>query len=169
VPEANPYKPPAATVRDPPRPPRSPTFAILVGIGIDLGGALASSAVVATLYTLMLVAQGRSVMEFDPRQTWFGVVGVLTGGACSFLGGYVCARLVRRNERRVTAMMATIVMASSVALALSVALQIDALSMLSWTWSIARLVATFLLVLAGGELGRRRNLVDVRTGAATAV
>src|SRR6185503_18516783 len=97
VPQENPYKPPVATVRDLPRPPRSPTFAVIVGIGIYYGGTIVSNVVVAMLYTSMRVAQGGSVEEFDPRVPWFGIAGFITGGACSFLAGYVCARLVRRK------------------------------------------------------------------------
>jgi hypothetical protein len=39
----------------------------------------------------------------------------------------------------------------------------------SWAWGVVQLVMTFLLVVGGGELGRRRNLADAhRVRAATA-
>ena len=165
MPQENPYKPPVATVRDLPRPPRSPTFAVIVGIGIYYGGTIVSNVVVAMLYTSMRVAQGGSVEEFDPRVPWFGIAGFITGGACSFLAGYVCARLVRRKERRVTVIVASLNVAASVALALGVTLLMDTLSWLSLIGTAVRLVAVFLLVLAGGELGRRRNLANARDAA----
>jgi hypothetical protein len=49
-----------------------------------------------------------------------------------------------------------------VALALVVALQSAPLSILSLGWSTVRLALSFLLVIAGGELGRRRNLANAR-------
>jgi predicted MFS family arabinose efflux permease len=118
------------------------------------------------LFALVLVAQGRDAEQFDPRQPMFGFIGFFTGGACSLLGGYVCARLARRNERRVTAIMASLSAAVPVALVLVVALQHAVLPVLSLGWSAVRLALMFLLAIAGGELGRRRNLTDARNTAA---
>ena len=144
---------------------------MLAGIGVHLGGTLVSSVVVAMLFSVMFAAQGRDFEEFDPRHPAFGIAVFFTGGVFSLLGGYVCARMVRRNERRVTAIMASFVMAATVALALVVAFQSASLPALSWGWSAVRLAVTVLLVIAGAELGRRRNLADARktsAGAATA-
>jgi peptidoglycan/LPS O-acetylase OafA/YrhL len=156
----NPYRPPTAPVRDPLPPGRSPTLAVLAGIGISLVGTLISSVVVAAFFSLMLAAQDRDIEEFDPRQPAFGIVVFFAGGAFSLLGGYVCARMVRRNERRVTGIMASLGMAVTAALALVVAVQSASLPAISWGWSAVRLVVTGLLVVAGGELGRRRNLAN---------
>jgi peptidoglycan/LPS O-acetylase OafA/YrhL len=158
----NPYRPPTAPVRDPPPTARSPVLAVLAGIGVNLGGTLVSSVVVAMLFSFMLIAQGRNGEEFDPRQPAFGIVVSLIGGIFSLLAGYVCARIVRRNERRTTAIMASLSAAASVALVLVVAFQSESLSAVSWGWSTVRLMVTLLLAIAGGELGRRSNLASAR-------
>jgi hypothetical protein len=58
--------------------------------------------------------------------------------------------------------MASLSAAASVALALVVAFQSESMSPLSWGRSTVRLMVTFLLAIAGGELGRRRNLAGAR-------
>jgi peptidoglycan/LPS O-acetylase OafA/YrhL len=149
-------------VRDPlpaPRPPRSAIVAVVAGLGVDLGGTLVSSVIVAVLYTLALVVFGGD--PFGPNQPALGIVGFFTGGGFSFLGGYVCARIVRRNERRVTVIMASISTTAGLLMALLSAWAAGA-APTSWGWRAIELAATFLLVTAGGELGRRRNGADAR-------
>lgn len=165
--QENPYRPPAAAVRDQPAPPRSPFIAILAGAAIDLGGSLLSGLLVGIVYAVMLAANGtgaeqiRSTLtEPDPSSAYF-IVNTIIGYAFSLLGGYVCARLVRRREGSVTGILAAI---SGVA-----GLALGGATQFGWQAVIFFTVVQVACVLLGGELGRRRNLTDARKpDAATA-
>jgi MFS family permease len=102
---------------------------------------------------------GRTLTELDPSSGYFVFSSVL-GFGFSLLGGYVCARMARRDERRLSVVLAVLVEAIGFVLgAATLGVALNALM----------LVLTFVTVMAGGELGRRRNLADARkTGAATA-
>jgi hypothetical protein len=77
--------------------------------------------------------------------------------ACVFsvLGGYVCARVARRNERRVTVVLAV--------------LMVIGLSMTAGASAVLVQALTFASVMAGGLFGRYRNVVERRTPAAAMV
>jgi hypothetical protein len=167
----NPYKPPAATVRDPPRPPRaprSPVVGVLTGLAIDVGGTIVAGIVLGIVYAVVLAARGMgpeqiqtTLTDVDPSSGFFLLSGVV-GLGLSVLGGYVCARMVRRDERRLAAIMGGLSAASGVAL--------GAVTLVTWL-SVGLLVVSFAAVMAGGELGRRRNVADARnadSGVATA-
>lgn len=163
MPAQNPYKPPAAALRDPPRPPRSPFVAILAGLGVDIGGTTLAGIVIGIVYSVILAARGQNpeqivadLTSVDPSSGFF-IFNSIVGGAFSLLGGYVCARLVRRDERRFTAIMA----ASSVGIGIALGG-----TRLSVGLNAAMLVLTFASVMAGGELGRRRNVADARKASA---
>jgi hypothetical protein len=165
----NPYKPPAAAVRDParpPRPPRSQVVAVLAGLGVDIGGSLVVGIVIGIVQAATLSARGMDprqiqteMTELDPSSAYF-FLNSLVGLGFSMLGGYVCARMARRDERRLTAIMAgvnSVLGLSLGGLRLGVAL------------NVLMIVLTFASTMSGGQLGRRRNLADAReTGAATA-
>jgi hypothetical protein len=162
----NPYNPPAAAVRDPPRPPRSPVVAVLAGLAVDIGGTTLAGIVLGIVYAATLAARGMdpgqigtAITELDPDSGFF-IVNTVIGLGFSALGGYVCARMARRNERRLTAMMAGLVVAIGFAMG-SARLGVGLNALM--------LVLTFAVVIGAGELGRRRNLADApKTSAATA-
>jgi hypothetical protein len=165
VPAENPYRPPKARVQDAPAPPRSAVVGVLVGLAVDVGGTIVAGIVLGIVYAVMLAARGMgpeqiqtTLTEIDPRSGYFLVSGIV-GLGFSLLGGYVCARLVRRDERRVTAIMGGLSALSGVALGGSAI----------GGWLNAAMVAvTFAAVVAGGELGRRRNLALASKAGATA-
>ena len=165
APMDNPYKPTATSLKEPPPQPRSPILAVLVGLVVDLGGTTIASIVLATLYAATLAGRGmpveqitEAVTEFDPA-SGYGLVAMLVGGGFSLLGGYVCARMARRNERKVTGVLAVV----SATLGF-----LSGGEALGWLLNVGLTMLTLARVMAGGELGRRRNLANARDAAATA-
>ena len=110
---------------------------------------------------VILYAYGATgAQDGNPLAMWF-IASTVAEGVFSLLGGFVCARLVRRNERRVTALLASLIAGTDLALAAILG---------EWEWLDGMLLAlTVVCVLAGGEVGRRRNLANQReANAATA-
>jgi hypothetical protein len=158
----NPYKPPMAPVKDAPPPPRSPILAIVAGVAVDIGGTMAASIVLGIVYAVTLAGQGmgaeevgKALTEVEPGSGFY-LVGAAVGFGFSVLGGYVCARIARRGERRLAALQALLVVAVGLLMGDSPDSPLDALLFL----------ATLAAVMLGGELGRRRNARDA--GAASA-
>jgi uncharacterized membrane protein AbrB (regulator of aidB expression) len=163
----NPYKPTAAALRDPPKPPRSPLVAMIAGIAVDFGGTILSTLLIGIVYGLTLVGRGmapdqleQAFADVDPGSGYF-IVSTVVGGAFSLLGGYVCARLVRRNERKVTAILALV----NGGLGLLLSLASDDLNPLL---DFGAILLTVAANMAGGELGRRRNLANAGDAPVTA-
>jgi len=112
----NPYKPPESdpTGARTPDVPGSPLRAILTGLVIDLGGSAVLGIVLTSVYALTLSGQDMTDAQIDaalqhiPAASAFGVLGIVLGALMSVLGGFVCARVVLRNEYRVGAAMAGI-------------------------------------------------------------
>ena len=156
----NPYKPPTAPVRDAePPPPRPLTLAVLAGLGVGVGGTMVARLVAGTLYFMLTFERGATPEQYVEAlppplsPIWITLVGL--GCAFSVLGGYVCARVARRHERRVTLVLAVL----STAIAFSTIFgRIGAFAMLALT-------LTFVSVMAGGGLGRYRNLAEKRKTA----
>jgi hypothetical protein len=151
----HPYAPPSASLRDAPRPPKSPIVSVVAGIAIDLVGSLLAGGVLGIIYAASLTAQGMSEQEVSaaleniPVGSWFFVFGTSVGLAFSFLGGYVCARLARKDELRLGAIVGAI---SAVAgMLFGAEYYGSALNLL-----MAALVV--IVVLAGAIYGRRRNV-----------
>ena len=162
----NPYKAPTAAVRDPPPPPRSPIVAILAGLAVDIGGSVLASIVIGVVYAVVLATRGmppeevgRTLTALDPSSGYF-ILSSMIGFGFSLLGGYVCARIARRDERRLSVILAALIEVIGLVLgAATLGIGLNALM----------LVLTFAAVIAGGELGRRRNLADAqKASAATA-
>ena len=113
----NPFKPPEtdstknARVPDVPG---SPLKAVLSGLAVDIGGSVVLGIVLDYVYALTLGGQGltdsqmKDAMEHIPPTSAFGVLGILLGALMSVAGGYVCARIVLRNEYRVGGIMAAV-------------------------------------------------------------
>lgn len=105
----NPFKPPAT---DPKNTPGSPIRAVLVGLAIDLGGTALLGLVLQVVYAMqvgtpdMTESQLHDALENVPPDSGVMIAGHLLGALLSVAAGYVCARIVRRDEYRVGAIMA---------------------------------------------------------------
>ena len=155
MPEENPYKPPTAPVRDTgPPAPRSLTLAVLAGLGVGIGGPILSRVIVALVYVGLVEPSGTPQQAVDAVSAWF-ITLVSSGCIFSALGGYVCARLARRHERRVTLAVAVL----TTAIVYSTIVGNGALAALVLT-------LTFASVMAGGGFGRYRNRAEKRKTAA---
>jgi hypothetical protein len=110
----NPYGAPGAKLADPAQRPGSPYKAVGLGVLADFGGTFAVSIVVAFVYGVVLAGEGTSPEDIeaalktvspDSMYFWIGAIG---GGACSVLGGYVCARIARQSEYTLGVILAAI-------------------------------------------------------------
>ena len=110
----NPYAPPDATVHDLPPRPGSAFKAIALGVAVDVGGSLFATIVLALIYGVFLAAAGvkrediAATMQATATDSWFYYVGVVVGLGFSVLGGYVCARIARRSELKLGAILAAL-------------------------------------------------------------
>jgi hypothetical protein len=111
----NPFKPPETDSTKNPLPPAaagSPLKAVLVGLAVDIGGSTLIGMLLSIAYAIQLQASGLSdsevtdAMQHVPRAAGVSIVGTLLGALMSVAGGYVCARIVRRDEYRVGLVMA---------------------------------------------------------------
>ena len=106
---------PESTRRSPsPQPPGSPLRAVMLGVAVDVGGSALVGFVLATIYAVQLGGSGlskadmREAMGHIPPTSAVAIAGTLLGALMSVLGGYVCARVVRRDEYRVGLVLAGI-------------------------------------------------------------
>ena len=113
----NPFKPPETDSSKTPRVPDvpgSPLKAVLSGLAVDIGGSVVLGIVLDQVYALSLSGQGLTdseiadAMQHIPPASAFGVLGILLGALMSVAGGYVCARVVLRDEYRVGGAMAAV-------------------------------------------------------------
>jgi hypothetical protein len=113
----NPFKPPESDSTKSPRPPAtpgSPLKAVLTGLAVDIGGSAMLGVVISVIYAVQLHGQGvaddemREAMENMPHDSALYIGGTLLGALLSVLGGYVCARVARRDEYRAGIAMAAI-------------------------------------------------------------
>ena len=161
----NPYKAPTTPMKDVLPPPRSPILAVLAGVAVDIGGTLATTTVIGLVFLAMIAPQGGSpeeirqaLVDADPLSGYVAW-GTVVGFGFSVLGGYVCARVARRQERRLAAIAGLIIGA--------IGLCIGGSPLGIWA-NVGMSVVSFAAVMLGGELGRRRNLADARAaGVAT--
>ena len=114
---AHPFQPPETDPpRKPPPPvaPGSPLRAVLAGLAVDIGGTALLSMIVTVLYALQLHGQGlpegaiREAMAHMPHDSALSVGATLLGALLSVAGGYVCARVARRDEFRIGLAMAAV-------------------------------------------------------------
>jgi MFS family permease len=112
---ANPFQPPETDpARNPPPPPGSPLKAVLAGLAVDVGGSALLSLVITVLYALQLHGEGlsddemRDAMARLPHDSVLFIAGTLLGALLSVAGGYVCARIARRDEYRIGLVMAAV-------------------------------------------------------------
>jgi hypothetical protein len=108
------YKPPATPVEDAPRPPGSPIVAVLVGFVVDVGGTLLTGILFTVVFSILRASQGGSATDIETAladlssDTGFMVASGIVGLSFSVLGGYVCARIARRNEYRLAGVQALV-------------------------------------------------------------
>jgi len=102
--DTNPFQAPSSELRESALPGGSPLIAIIVGVVIDVGGTVVLGFVMLIAYTIRQLSQGatqeqviQSLQTVDPT-SWFFLLSAGLGTLLSFLGGYVCAAIVRRNE-----------------------------------------------------------------------
>jgi hypothetical protein len=150
----NPYAPPEASVHDLPRRPGSAFKAIALGLAVDIGGSLIASVILAAIYGAALAADGvkpediAAAMQASATDSWFFYVGSLFGLGFSVLGGYVCARIARRSEMRLGAILAVLSALSGLFLGGD---QLQLGTLLSMT------LTGFGAVLVGARLGLAKN------------
>jgi hypothetical protein len=149
----NPYAPPQAAVRDAPPGAGSAIKAVALGLLADIGGTFAASIMLMVGYGIVLGASGASVEEISAADltstdSWLFYVGGAVGLAFSVLGGYVCARVAKRNEMQLGAVTAII---SAVIGLLLAADQYQLGTNLSMT------LAAIIAVMVGARLGYRKN------------
>ena len=111
--DRNPYAAPEAKLADPAAKGGSPLKAIVLGSLTDIGGSLLSSAILLFIYGIVLGAQGMAPEEIAglgaiSRDSWVYYLDMLIGLGFSVLGGYVCARIVRRGEYKYGAIQAAL-------------------------------------------------------------
>jgi hypothetical protein len=108
----NPYAPPEAALKDLPAKAGSAFKAVALGFAADIGGTFLAGMVLALVYGAVLGASGASMEEILASSkdigtdSWLFYAGTLVGLAFSVLGGYVCARIARRNEMKLGAILA---------------------------------------------------------------
>jgi hypothetical protein len=150
----NPYAPPEATVHDQPAKPGSAFKAIALGLAVDIGGSLIGTVLLALVYGAALGAAGikgediAATMQASATDSWFFYVGTLIGLSFSVLGGYVCARIARRSEIKLGAILAALSAISGFLLAGD---EQQLGTLLSLT------LLGFGAVLAGARLGLAKN------------
>jgi hypothetical protein len=117
MPNNNPFKPPETDSGKNSRAPDvagSPLRAVLSGLAVDIGGSVALGIVLENVYGWTLAGQGltdsqiEDAMQHIPSASAFGVLSILLGALMSVAGGYVCARIVLRDEYRVGGAMAAV-------------------------------------------------------------
>jgi hypothetical protein len=119
----NPYSPPEASVQDLPSKPGSAFKAVAMGLLVDIGGSLIGTIIIAVLYGIALAAAGvkrediAAAMQPTATDSWFFYASTLLGLGFSVLGGYVCARIARRSEVKLGAILAALSASAGLAFA----------------------------------------------------
>src|SRR5262245_28827166 len=150
----NPYAPPEATVQDQPSKPGSAFKAMALGLAVDVGGSLIAAVILAAIYGAALAATGvprediTAAMQASATDSWFFYVGSLVGGGFSVLGGYVCARIARRSEMKLGAILAALSAISGFLLG-GDAVQLGT--------NLSMMLLTFGAVLVAARLGFTKN------------
>lgn len=114
---SNPFSPPKVDTYTEATRGGSRLWAVVAGFVTDIGGSMVAGILTAGVVGAVLGAQGippEQIQEFfsssDPY-SWFMVINYLVGCAVSVLGGYVCARIARRDEYKLGGILAASVIA----------------------------------------------------------
>ena len=151
----NPYAPPEAAVQDLPPRPGSAFKAIAFGLATDIGGTLLATIIMALIYGAALGAAGvnseeiAATLRASATDSWFFYALALVGLGFSVLGGYVCARIARRSEMKLGAILAAASAVSGFFLAGDEQQQLGTLLSLT--------LLGFGAVLVGARLGLAKN------------
>jgi hypothetical protein len=132
----NPYRAPEALVRDQDRPRGSALKAVTLGVLADIVGTTAASVLLSFVYGI------------DPGSA-VSIIGFAVGAGFSFLGGYVCARVVRRDELKWASLVAVI------AIGFGFLVGLNAYPM---ELNVLLAILGIGVVMAGGYTGARHNL-----------
>lgn len=104
---SNPYQTPQGEIRVAPElRPGSPLKAIFLGLLTDIGGTTVASFIIGIGYAIMLARQGMAAEEISKSVAVMdtlsplGLFTVAVGLMFSICGGYVCARIAKRDEYR---------------------------------------------------------------------
>jgi hypothetical protein len=162
--ERNPYSPPSADVdnraRQPGKP--APIKGLLVGLAIDIGGSLCVGVILSVVYAVLASMGGHTpeqiaaeLQHIEP-DSWFYVIGIIAGSLCSFIGGYVCARIAKQGEIGLGIIQSICSLAASMALGPSE----QALGI-----QIALSGLTVLVIMLGIKAGAHRNRARVQANA----
>lgn len=151
----NPYSPPEAPLADQPPPPGSPWKAVGLGLLVDIGGTMVLGTVFAILAGVVMASQGYSAEEAEATfsgpvlDSWVSAGAMLLGLGCSVVGGYVCARIVRRQELTFAAIQGVLANVLGLLLASGPDAADDRPFLL--------LAVSFVAVMAGAVWGQLRN------------
>lgn len=110
----SPYAPPSSESKDAPQEAGSPVKAIVLGLLTDIGGTMATSFLLSIVFAVVWANQGMSneqvvaLMSDRALSNPFTLTATIFGTVCSYLGGFICARIVRRSEIRYGAVLAAI-------------------------------------------------------------
>ena len=111
---SSPYTPPSAPVRDVARPPGSPIKAVIYGVLVDVGGTFIAGSVLGIVHAMSLASEGLTAEQAAarlaniPLDSWLSIWGMVLGCVFSIAGGYVCARVARKSEYKLGAIVAAI-------------------------------------------------------------
>jgi len=104
----NPYQPPEAPVADREERVGSSVKAILLGLGVDIGGTVVAGTVLAIAWGIMLAsggANGEEINRYFRESSTFMWVNLCVGLGFTGLGAYVAARIANRAEYRFALML----------------------------------------------------------------
>jgi hypothetical protein len=151
-PATDPYSPPKAPLREEPPPPGSAFKAVTLGLLVDIGGTMLTSVALGIAYGATLAASGMNRGEIEAalanisEDSLISIAGSLIGMGFSVLGGFVCARISRRQDYRLGSVLGTMSAGLGFAMGLG---QVEA------GWNLALALTTFGAVLLGTRLGMR--------------
>ena len=129
----------------------SPVKGMVFGLLVDIGGSFVATIVLLFVWTIWLSASGvdaEGVAETiaEPGST-IAIATYTTGGAFSWLGGYICARVARETELRCAAVIGAISALISLVMGSSLPLGLD----------VFLAAMTFGCVMLGGWMGQQHN------------
>jgi hypothetical protein len=150
----SPYRPPQAPVADQDRPRGSPVKGMAFGLVVDLGGTLVANFALLFVWAIVLGASGQDAQaieaalnqQADPT-SGISIVANSLGMVCSWLGGYVCARVARETELRCAGVVA--------GLGIVIALLLGGDAMTPPFFALVLLGAA--IVMLGAWMGAQRN------------
>lgn len=152
----SPYSPPSAPLKDVrvAKKPGSALLAVLTGLGVDFGGTTIAGIIYVLIYTILGLNRGmtREQIEAAMQTVDFGSPSFLiltaVGLAFSFAGGLVCARMARKNELALGALLAGISACIGLFMGAS-----------AYSWWVNVVMATLgsALILGGAAYGRNKN------------